>query len=71
GVDQGVIHLLNQGIKPKVAIGDMDSIEDKTVLANLEVYEYSSIKDDTDTGLAIDYALKHGYDEIDLYGVTQ
>lgn len=71
GVDQGVVHLYNQGIIPIVAIGDMDSIEDMTLLENVNVMRVSSIKDDTDTALAIDYAIAHGYDDIDLYGVTQ
>ncbi|MEG0277040.1 MAG: thiamine diphosphokinase, partial [Coprobacillus sp.] len=71
GVDQGVIHLLHQNIKPILAIGDMDSIEDKSCLDGLNVDEFSSVKDDTDTGLALSYAIEHGYDEIDLYGVTQ
>lgn len=71
GVDHGVEHLLSQGIKPIFAIGDMDSIENKKSLKNLHVQEVSSIKDDTDTALAIAYAIKQGYDEIDLYGVTQ
>ncbi|MFR7591149.1 MAG: thiamine diphosphokinase [Longibaculum sp.] len=71
GVDQGVEHLYNQGIVPILAIGDMDSIEDKQLLQQLQVELYSSIKDDTDTALALDYAFSHGYDEVDLYGVTQ
>lgn len=71
GVDQGVEHLLSQGIQPIFAIGDMDSIENKESLKNIPVHEVSSIKDDTDTALAIAYAIQQGYDEIDLYGVTQ
>ena len=71
GVDKGVEHLLKQNIKPCIAIGDMDSIEHISLLNDLRIRKYSSIKDDTDTALAIDYALNHGYDEIDLYGVTQ
>ncbi len=71
GVDQGVCHLLKQGIKPIIALGDMDSIEDKKLLEGLVVNEVSSIKDDTDTALAIEYAIDKGYDQIDLYGVTQ
>lgn len=71
GVDQGVIHLLKQNIRPILAIGDMDSIEDKSCLTSLNVAEFPSIKDDTDTGLALSYAIDHGYTEIDLYGVTQ
>lgn len=71
GVDHGITHLLKQGIVPVKAIGDMDSIVDKNVLKDLDVDWYSCIKDDTDTGLAIRYVLEKGYDEIDLYGVTQ
>lgn len=71
GVDKGVTHLLNQNIKPVIAIGDMDSIEDSTLLDGLAIHLYSSIKDDTDTALAIDYALLHGYTKMDIYGVTQ
>lgn len=70
GVDQGVIHLCHQGIIPILAIGDMDSIEDEQILQHLNIQRFSSIKDDTDTALAIQYAYKQGYDEIDLYGVT-
>lgn len=71
GVDQGVEHLLKQNIQPIVAIGDMDSIKDKSLLNNLKTISYSSIKDDTDTALALDYVIKQGYDEIDMYGVTK
>lgn len=71
GVDQGVTHLVCQGIKPIVAIGDMDSIEDISLLEQFNVKQVSPIKDDTDTALAIQYAIEKGYDEIDLYGVTQ
>ncbi|UTY38879.1 thiamine diphosphokinase [Allocoprobacillus halotolerans] len=70
GVDQGVYHLYHQGITPIIAIGDMDSIEDDNILNHLQIRRYSSIKDDTDTALAIQYAIDHGYDCIDLYGVT-
>ncbi len=71
GVDRGVMHLINQNIRPIIAIGDMDSIEDRTLLTDLKVKEFSSIKDDTDTALAISYVIQQGFDEIDLYGVTQ
>ena len=71
GVDRGVSHLLKQNITPIIALGDMDSIEYITLLNGLDVDQVSSIKDDTDTALAIKYAIAKGYDEIDLYGVTQ
>lgn len=71
GVDQGVKHLLDQGIQPCVAIGDMDSIENVALLKNIKKYQFPAQKDDTDTALAIKYAIEQGYHDIDLYGVTQ
>lgn len=71
GVDGGVTYLLKYGIQPVIALGDMDSIEDTSVLSQLDIMQVSPIKDDTDTALALNYAFEHGYDEIDMYGVTQ
>lgn len=71
GVDRGVEILFRQGIQPRIAIGDMDSLSQPKLLEHLEVHLSSPIKDDTDTALAIQYAIEKGYDEIDLYGVTQ
>lgn len=71
GVDKGVEYLLKQGIQPVLAIGDMDSLEDHALLEKLDIQQFSPIKDDTDTALALKYAFSKGYDEIDLYGVTQ
>lgn len=70
-VDKGVEYLLQQGIKPIIVIGDMDSLQNQKVIESLNIKKYSCIKDDTDTALAIHYALERGYDEIDLYGVTK
>lgn len=69
-VDNGVKHLLEQNIKPMFVIGDLDSLEDKQLLNDYEIKVYPTIKDDTDTALAIKQAISMGYDEIDLYGVT-
>lgn len=69
-VDQGVVHLHKQGIKPLCVIGDLDSLKDQALLETLEVYVHPTTKDDTDTALAIEYAIEQGYEEIDLYGVT-
>ncbi len=71
GVDGGLVHLINQGIEPIQVIGDMDSLEHHQLLKEYECKIYSPIKDDTDTALAIKYAIELGYDEIDLYGVTK
>lgn len=69
-VDRGVEHLYHQGITPIIAIGDMDSLDNEQLLDQLKIQRYSSIKDDTDTALALQYAIDHGYHTIDLYGVT-
>ena len=37
----------------------------------MNIKKYSSIKDDTDTALALEYAFSLGYTDIDLYGVTK
>ncbi len=71
GVDKGVEHLVNQNIKPIIAIGDMDSIENEDLLKEMDIRRYSSVKDDTDTALALEYAFSLGYTQVDLYGVTK
>lgn len=71
GVDKGVEFLLQQNIQPILAIGDMDSLSQRNLLDHLDIQRYSPIKDDTDTALALEYAFQQGYDEVDLYGVTQ
>lgn len=71
GVDKGVEFLIQQNIRPIMAIGDMDSLSQDHLLEHMNIKRYSSIKDDTDTALALDYVFSQGYDEVDLYGVTQ
>jgi len=68
-VDRGYEYLLQKQIKPIEVIGDFDSIDD-TMLILGDITTLPSVKDDTDTAIAIDRAVDLGYDEIDLYGVT-
>ena len=70
GVDHGVEELLKQGITPKFAIGDFDSLQNRQTLENLNIQILPERKDVTDTHVAIEYAISKGYDEIELYGVT-
>ena len=70
GVDHGVEELLKQGITPKFAIGDFDSLQNRQTLENLNIQILPERKDVTDTHAAIEYAISKGYDEIELYGVT-
>lgn len=68
-VDKGLAHLLNQGITPVLAIGDFDSLNNEQLLKDYSIKKYNSIKDDSDTALALKYCIEKGYDEIDIYGV--
>ena len=70
GVDHGVEEILKQGITPKFAIGDFDSLQNRQTLENLNIQILPERKDVTDTHAAIDYLLSKGYDEIEIYGVT-
>ena len=70
GVDHGVEELLKQGITPKFAIGDFDSLQNRQTLENLNVQILPERKDVTDTHAAIEYAISKGYDEIEIYGAT-
>ena len=70
GADAGVSHLLKYKLHPTLAIGDFDSLCDLEILDDLKIKKYPSRKDQTDTQLALEYAINKGYDEIDIYGVT-
>lgn len=69
-VDNGVVHLIHQNIRPLFVIGDLDSLENYQLLNDYEIKIHPAIKDDTDTALAVKEAIQLGYDEIDIYGVT-
>lgn len=68
-IDRGLSHLAHYHIHPLLAIGDFDSLEQQELLKTLQVDRYPVMKDDTDTALGVAYAIEHGYDEIDIYGV--
>lgn len=62
--DKGYLNARKLKIKPDVIVGDFDSAKKPNHFDN--VLSVSPIKDDTDTGLAIKYALKNGYRDIDI-----
>lgn len=62
GVDAGLAHCLDQGIRPIIAIGDFDSIKIEKDM-KIPLIRYSDIKDETDLELAINYA-KERYSNI-------
>lgn len=72
GVDGGALVLVNQGIIPDVAIGDFDSIEagEYQTLQKVcsKVIKLPCEKNETDTEVAIEYAIALGVTEIYIYG---
>lgn len=69
GCDAGYLHALAAGIEPAVFVGDFDSCPRAAVHA-AEIVEAPSAKDDTDTMLAIKYALQKGLRDFLLLGAT-
>lgn len=72
GVDKGALFLLNNNIKMKIAIGDFDSIngEELNFIENNvdNILKFDPKKDISDLELAIDYAIKIGYQHIIVTG---
>lgn len=62
--DKGYINARKLKITPDIIIGDFDSA--KMPKENANIIAVDSIKDDTDTGLAVKYALRNGYRDIDI-----
>lgn len=72
GVDRGTLFLLNLGLIPDIAIGDFDSIssrEYEQVLTQCQnVMKLDREKNETDTEVAINYAISQRITEIHIYG---
>lgn len=71
GVDHGAFVCLQHGVNMSVAIGDFDSVsteEYEKLSKNCELLKLAAHKNESDTEVAISYALKHGYDSIIVYG---
>lgn len=75
--DGGLRHLERIGQKPDLLIGDFDSLDTKTPsddtfsngkFNDIPVLKYKKEKDETDTILAIQYALKKGYRNFVILG---
>ena len=62
--DKGYLYAKKLNIKPNIIVGDFDSAKKPKNVEN--VIKVSKIKDDTDTSLAVKYALKNGYKDIDI-----
>lgn len=74
GADRGAIHLMEQGIVPKEAIGDFDSVSQKEyeqIQATVETVDaFQAEKNETDTELAVERAIAYKPTEVILTGVT-
>ena len=72
--DGGTIWAIEAGLVPNVYIGDLDSITPalykKLQNEGTEMLTYHTEKDKTDSELALDYALHHGYKDILLFGMV-
>lgn len=71
--DGGGKHCLRLGIKPKLVIGDFDSLTTTEITTlqqwGAELIRHSADKDETDLELALDHALQLGAEQIKLYGL--
>ena len=67
----GIANCLELGLIPNLAIGDFDSTQEEILekLENLgtEILKFPVRKDETDLELAVNYAVKAGYEEIVLF----
>lgn len=72
--DGGAKHLTSVGLYPHILIGDLDSIEKRTldqfISEGVELIRFPTKKDQTDTELSIEYAVDKGSKEIVLLGCT-
>ena len=62
--DRGLDYAVWDGVIPDLVLGDFDSCEVHEFPESAKVLRYPKEKDDTDTMLAVKYALEHGYGEI-------
>lgn len=66
GADKGYFTFVKNGIKPDVVIGDFDSYNGAIDCEN--IIKFPVKKDDTDSALAVKYAVEKGYKSIVIYG---
>ncbi|MCH4286448.1 MULTISPECIES: thiamine diphosphokinase [Bacillota] len=71
GIDHGAISCIKQHIPMVCAVGDFDSVndEEKAMIEKAtDIMPLPAHKNETDTEVAIFYAMEHQYEEIILYG---
>lgn len=72
--DGGMNHIMEVGKSPDLVIGDLDSINQNSLNYieenKIPIQKFPTIKDATDTGIALEYLIEKGFKEITLMGVT-
>ena len=58
--DKGYVYAQQAGVRPNLLVGDFDSYEG-ALPSDLPVWRYKKEKDDTDTMIAIRYAVEQGF----------
>lgn len=66
--DSGYRLALQCGVMPNLLLGDMDSLGECDIAPSVSVVRVKAEKNETDTMLAIDYALEHGAKELFIFG---
>ena len=64
--DKGYVYAQQAGVRPNLLVGDFDSYEG-ALPSDLPVWRYKKEKDDTDTMIAIRYAVEQGFGQVDLF----
>src|SRR5258708_241439 len=71
--DGGTEYAFKLGLKPNVVIGDFDSssqdLQKKIKEQLIPTIKYKTDKDETDSELAINYAIEKGYDTLFIFGL--
>ncbi len=70
--DNGMGHARHMGIIPDAIVGDFDSAPEEDLRyfkgQGVPVLSFPSMKDETDTEIALDLAIKEGADVVDIFG---
>lgn len=64
--DKGYAYAKQAGIRPNLLVGDFDSYGGD-LPSDLPVWRYKKEKDDTDTMIAVRYAVEQGVEQVDLF----
>ena len=66
--DSGYIHAQALGVQPQILLGDFDSLD--ALPQGIEMHRHPAKKDETDSELAVNWAIEQGASHILLLGAT-